>query len=90
MKGIHPGGRYVLPSGERVLAAIHLLPDLPDSVDRDHLYVVTCDGEILRFGAGGATEDDATRAGDMYVYPAARARTALTIDDLVPDPEAEP
>ena len=87
MKGIHPGGRYLLPSGERVLAAIHLLPDVPGNVDRDHLYVVTCDGDILRFGAGGATEADATRAGDMYVYPAARARTALTIDDLVPDPD---
>ena len=85
MKGIHPGGRYVLPSGERVRAAIHLLPDMPENIARDHLYVVTTDGEILRFGKGGATEDDATRAGDMYVYPAARARTALTIDDLVPD-----
>ena len=90
MKGIHPGGRYVLPSGERVLAAIHLLPDQPEEVARDHLYVVTCDGEILRFGKGGATEGDATQAGDMYVYPAARARTALTVDDLVPDPDPDP
>ncbi len=90
MKGIHPGGRYVLPSGERVLAAIHLLPDEAEEVERDHLYVVTCDGDILRFGKGGATAEDATQAGDMYVYPAARARTALTIDDLVPDPEDEP
>ncbi len=89
MKGIHPGERYVLPSGERVRAAIHLLPDMPDNVGRDHLYVVTYEGDILRFGKGGATEDDATRAGDMYLYPAARARTALTIDDLVPDPEPQ-
>ena len=87
MKGLRPGGRYLLPSGERVLAAIHLLPDEPEKATRDHLYVVTCDGDILRFGQGGATEQDATKAGDMYMYPAARVRTALTVDDLVPDPD---
>ncbi len=63
MKGLHPGGRYVMPNGERVLAAIHLLPDEPDQTARDHLYVVTCDGDILRFGQGGATEQSSLGRG---------------------------
>ena len=64
MKSFHPGWRFRLPSGERVRAVIHLVPDTERS---DHLYVVAYDGVILRFGAGGATEDDATPAGEMYV-----------------------
>jgi hypothetical protein len=86
MNGFHPGGRYRLPNGEHVRAVVHLVPETETG---DHLYVVACDGVIMRFGSGGATADDATPAGEMYVYPAARANTALTADDLVPDPEPD-
>jgi hypothetical protein len=86
MNGFRPGGCYRLPSGEHVRAVIHLVPETGSG---DHLYVVAYDGVIMRFGAGGATADDAAPAGEMYVYPAARANTALTADDLVPDPEPD-
>ena len=89
MKGIHPGGRYVLPSGERVLAAIHLLPDESEQTDRDHLYVVTCDGDELPrrryassesrtrrlFGLAGVTESMAQECVGSHAGQRAVARS---------------
>ncbi len=84
MKGLVAGQCFLLPSGERVVTTVYLHPYPKEG---DHTFAVTPTGRILRldedFWAAQTEAPPTARSASSY----SKVATALTVDDLVPDPE---
>ena len=84
MKAFVAGQCFLLPSGERVLATVYLHP-YPE--EGDHTYAVTPTGRIFRLDEDFWTPQTEAPPTASSAYSYSKAATALTVDDLVPDPE---
>ncbi len=84
MKALVAGQCFLLPSGERVVTAVYLHP-YPEV--GDHTFAVTPTGRILRLDEEfWAAKREAPPTGSA-AFSYSKVVTALTVDDLVPDPE---
>jgi hypothetical protein len=84
MKAFVAGQCFLLPGGERVVTTECLYP-YPE--EGDHTYAVTPTGRILHLDDEfWAAKREAPPTGGA-AYPYSKVATALTVDDLVPDPE---
>lgn len=84
MKSLLPGQCFRLPNGEQVVVAVYLYPQ-PENTG--HVFTVVPTGRILRLDKGFWEHDCNTSPGDGAVYPYAKVCTALTVNDLVRDPQ---
>jgi hypothetical protein len=83
VKALVVGQCFRLPSGERVVTTVYLYP-YPD--EGDHTYAVTPTGRIFRLDEEFWAHKEAPPSGSA-APSYSKVTTALTVDDLVRDPE---
>ncbi|MHC4427842.1 MAG: hypothetical protein ACYS0D_04465 [Planctomycetota bacterium] len=83
MKAFVAGQCFLLPGGERVMTTVYLYP-YPE--EDDHTYAVTPTGRIFRLDEEFWAHKEAPPSGSA-AHSYSKVATALTVDDLVPDPE---